>query len=109
MKRRTEKRQAKKLRESVLKQMRETRAQLQKDHPGMFAALRALAAKANPQPQSSPPPESEQPEKEEKLSGEEEVVHIDRKKNLEAILKYAASNPDADLDALKSDLKKLLN
>ena len=112
MKRRTEQRQAKKLRETVMKQLRDTRAQMQKDHPGLFTALRTLVAQASPAPdqgqqKAAPSPKKtklKQPPKE-----DEEIVQIDRKKNLEAVLKYAASKPDADLSGLKKDLKKFLN
>lgn len=96
-----------------MKQLRDTRAQMQKDHPGLFTALRTLVAQSSPGPdgedQQKMPPSPKKIKPKAPPKEDEEVVHIDRKKNLEAILKYAASKPDADLGALKKDLKKFLN
>ena len=98
MKRITKKRKTKKIREDALKQLRETRAHLEKEHPQLLEKIRKIVEKANQAPER---------ESTEMMSGSDEMISIDRKKNLEAILKYAALKPGSE--KLKQELKDFLN
>ena len=152
MKRITKKRNSKKLRESVMTQMDKTRAEIEKDHPGLLASIRKFAEGAKTggvtkevPPQAAPKKKLEHDDikgldkaekaamfeemlnakkgADKKVPGEgvkhrekkpsviasEEEVAIDRQKNLETILKFAASNPGMDMKKLKAELKGFLN
>lgn len=103
----TKKNKTPELREKTLKQLQNARAQLQKEHPETFAALQKLALMvAEKQPDKAAPrvetKKSKQPPK-------QETQAVDRKKNLEIILKYAASNPGVDLGELKEEIKRFLH
>lgn len=81
--------------------MRKTRAALEADHPELVKALRMLVARSQPQ--------EKLPQQQEKQAPlvEEETVFIDRRKNIEAVMKYAALNPGSD--KLRAQLKEFIN
>ena len=103
MKRIKDKRKTEKLRKDAMKELRKTRAHFEKEHPALLEAMRQLVAKVKKV-------EEKQSKTEEitKQADPDEMVVIDRKKNLEAVLKYAALNPGTSGD-LKKHLKGLLN
>jgi len=102
MKRIVKKRKSSKLRTETMRQLRDMRAALDKEHPELMKAMRKLVAKTHAQP--APPVKKEKSLKKEIP---DDAVQIDREKNLEAILKYAASKPASD--ELKKELKDFLN
>ncbi len=95
----TEQNRKKAIQDKVLAQMRKTRAEIEKDHPQLFKALRMLVSQAHtdqtPEKKLQPKP------------AEEETVAIDRQKNLEAVIKYAALNPGSE--KLRAQLKEFIN
>ena len=103
MKNISKQRKTRKVRENALKQLRETRAMLQKEHPQLFEKIRKIVAGANKAQTADTPSASIKPEDQ----APDEAVTIDRKKNLEAILKYAALKPGSE--KLKRELKDFLN
>lgn len=116
MKKIIEERKSRSIRENAMREMRKTRAKLEKEHPEMLAGIRRLLAlsqkktkagdvlpKQNEKLQPNPQPESD-PKHEPRG---QESIKIDRNKNLEAVLKYAAKNPGSQ--ALKDSLKEFLN
>ncbi|MEM7650696.1 MAG: hypothetical protein AAF204_01265 [Pseudomonadota bacterium] len=104
MKKINKQRNTRKIRENALKQMRETREMLHKQHPQLFEKIKKLVA-ASRQDEDAAKHKVEAKARVEEQ--EEETVHIDRKKNLEAILKYAALKPGSV--KLKKELKDFLN
>ena len=104
MKRISKKRKTQKLREDTLKQLRQTRKKLQKDHPDLFAAIQKLVKKASEAEEAG---KNQEKPREKASDDEAEMVQIDKKKNLEAILKYAALKPESQ--KLKKELKDFLN
>ena len=98
MKRINKKRKTQKIRENALKQLRETRAHLEKQHPQLLEKTREIIEKAGKTP--------EKPKAQVKEEHGDEIT-IDRQKNLEVILKYAASKPGSK--KLKQELKDFLN
>ena len=98
MKRINKKRKTQKIRENALKQLRETRAHLEKEHPQLLEKTREIIEKAGQTPEMTDSHQDSDPD---------ETVNIDRKKNLETILKYAALKPGSD--KLKKELKDFLN
>ena len=102
MKRIKDKRKTEKLRKDAMKELRKTKAHLEKEHPALMEAMRKLVKKAGKVEEA---PKVEEPKPQENT--EEDVVVIDRQKNIEAVLKYAALNPGTG--DLKKQLKDLLN
>jgi len=102
MKRIKDKRKSEKLRADALKELRKTRAHLEKEHPALMEAMRQLVEKAGEVEKT--PLKTEEVNQD---TEEDDMVNIDRKKNLEVILKYAALNPEAG--DLKKHLKDFLH
>lgn len=100
MKRIIKKRKTRKIREDALKQLRETKAKLQKDHPDLWAAVKKLVEKTGAAEAAFPDAKTAP------VQGNETEV-VDKEKTMEIILKYAAKNPDAK--SIKDELKKFLN
>jgi hypothetical protein len=88
------------IQDKALAQMRKTRAALEADHPELIKALRMLVARSQPQEATLTQEKQDFPE-------EEETVFIDRRKNIEAVMKYAALNPGSD--KLRAQLKEFIN
>ncbi len=103
MKRIKDKRKTEQLRKDALKELRKTRAHLEKEHPELMKAMRQLVEKAG---EAEKKPVSEKKNLVKDIQDEDTVI-IDRKKNLETILKYAALKPGSD--DLKKQLKDLLH
>lgn len=103
------KRKSKKLRADTLKQLKDMRAVLEKDHPELMRSMRTLLKKIHPTGNADKPLNEENKSKNTSKSKAEEAefVTIDRQKNLEAILKYASTKPASD--KLKKELKDFLN
>ena len=100
MKRVYRKRKAKKIRDSALEQLRETRAHIERTNPDLLESVRKIIERAaRSDDKKGPEVEAE--------ALPNEMIYIDRKKNLDVILKYAASRPDPTL--IKEELKKFLN
>lgn len=94
----------KSIRDKALEQVRKTRAELQSDHPQLFRALRLLVEQAQGGDQK--PQKTVQAQAQAK-SGSEGSVAIDRQKNLEAVIKYAALKPGSE--KLRAQLKEFMN
>ncbi len=103
MKRIKDKRKTEKLRKEAMGELRKTRAHFEKEHPALLEAMRKLVAKVGKVEE-----EQATPEETAKPVDTDEMVVIDRQKNLEAVLKYAALNPGTS-GKLKKQLKELLN
>ncbi|MBL4804196.1 MAG: hypothetical protein JKY71_04965 [Alphaproteobacteria bacterium] len=90
----------KSIRDKALEQVRKTRAEMAKDHPQLFKALRLLVAQSQ---------EAQKPQEQARSAdtSKEETVAIDRQKNLEAVIKYAALNPGSE--KLRAQLKEFIN
>ncbi len=95
------------VRKAALKQLRETRAIIENDHPQLFKTLQILVRR-NDQQSVKPLPKQEAPLIKTTNNNEVETIPIDRHKNLEAILKFAASKP-GDNKELKNTIKQFLN
>ena len=90
------------IRNKVLKQLREKRAAFEKEHPEMVKALRLLMSEAQDVPKKAEP-KIEEPQN--TISSGDEI-RIDRQKNLEAIMKYAALKPGSE--KLRAQLERIL-
>jgi len=90
----------KSIQDKALAQMRKTRAALEADHPELIKALRLLVARSQPQ-------EAVVSQEKHEAPAEEETVFIDRRKNIEAVMRYAALNPGSE--KLREQLKEFLN
>jgi hypothetical protein len=112
MKRIKDRRKTEKLRKEALNELRKTRRHFEKEHPALLEAVRQLVEKAergNEQAGQGEPGVKRAMKVVEKTEArvqggrcEDDMVAIDRKKNLETVLKYAALKPGA------YDLKKYL-
>ncbi|MEZ5813811.1 MAG: hypothetical protein R3E13_03690 [Alphaproteobacteria bacterium] len=113
MKRIKDKRKTEKLRKEALAELRKTRRHFEKEHPALLEAVRQLVAKGardkeggtrQGEPDVKPTVKVVEKTKSpvQGESCEDDMVVIDRKKNLETVLKYAALKPGA------RDLKKYL-
>lgn len=93
--------QSRKLREVVFRQLRQMRSKMKEEHPEVLETLQKKLV----QKEGMPP--EKKPVMKRSAEVETETVTIDRHKNLEMILKYAAAKPGSA--KLKAQLKKLLN
>lgn len=87
---------SKKIREKALKQLRETRAKINADHPDLLASVKKTIERVKNAP-AAPKPVIEQSTKE---------IKINREKNLKAVMKFLALSRQSD--SFESKLKKML-
>ena len=94
--------QKKNVKEQAMDQMRKTRAQIEEQHPELLNTIREHLQKSEAHQQ-------EQAQKAKKMRDDifdNEMVTIDKAKNLETVLKYMVMNPNNT--RLKAELKDYL-
>ena len=130
MKKIIDKREKARIREEAIELLRKTKAHLEEEHPALMKAMRLFAertgqveadsqseAKPNKRIKVKPGCKKDSTKLEAKRRQNrlikkatplaDDVVAIDREKNLEIVLRYAAANPNAG--KLKEQLKDFLN
>ena len=124
MKKINDKREKQRIREEAMEQLRKTKAHLEQEHPALLKAMRLFVAKTGQGQAAKAEKETPAPVKRIKVKpgaamaqkpvvaqpearSNDDLVVIDREKNLETVLRYAAANPN--MGKLKEQLKDLLN